>query len=58
MRAHYIGAWRIWQDSPAYGCDDNPSYEWFAHEEVNGHTTGRTLRNKDRAALEEEIRRA
>lgn len=39
-----IGNWRITQDSPEYGCDDNPSYEWFANEYVNGHWTGKTLR--------------
>lgn len=40
----YIGNWRIWQDSPEYGCTDNPSYEWLAAESINGHNTGRTLR--------------
>lgn len=29
--------WRIWQDSPEYGCDDNPSYDWYAQRSVDGH---------------------
>ena len=43
-RPWYIGNWRIWQDSPEYGCDDNPSYAWHAAESIDGHSTGRTLR--------------
>jgi hypothetical protein len=39
-----IGNWTITQDSPEYGCDDNPSYEWFANEYKEGHWTGRSLR--------------
>lgn len=27
----------IWQDSPEYGCDDNPSYKWFGSANVGGH---------------------
>lgn len=31
--------WEIWQDSPEYGCDDNPSYKWYAQEYgSNGHS--------------------
>lgn len=51
MQAHYIGNWRVHQDSPEYGCDDNPSYEWFANEYVEGHWTGRTLRSQTLAEL-------
>lgn len=30
--------WTIYQDSPLYGCDDNPSYRWYAYKtEANGH---------------------
>lgn len=29
--------WTIWQDSPEYGCNDNPSYEYFAQRAVDGH---------------------
>lgn len=57
-RNHQIGNWSIYQDAPEYGCTDNPSYEWFANEYINGHWTGRTLRNADRAALETEVRGA
>ena len=32
------GQWRIWQDSPEFDCNDNPSYLWFATEYVNGHS--------------------
>lgn len=38
-----IGNWQIWQDSPEYGCTDNPSFQWFAHEYKNGHWTGKSL---------------
>lgn len=31
------GEWHIWQDSPAYGCDDNPSFQWFANRVEDGH---------------------
>ena len=28
----------IWQDSPEYGCTDNPSYKWFSRTaQSNGH---------------------
>lgn len=43
-RAFYIGEWRIWQDSPDYGCTDNPSYEWFARQVSDGHMRGEALR--------------
>lgn len=29
--------WTIWQDAPAYGCDDHPSYNWYARRSVDGH---------------------
>ncbi len=58
MRAHEIGNWSIYQDSPAYGCDDNPSYEWFANEYVNGHWTGRTLRASTRQEIEAQAKDA
>lgn len=29
--------WEIWQGSPEYGCDDNPSYEWFCCKVEDGH---------------------
>lgn len=29
--------WTIWQDSPAYGCNDHPSFKWYARRSVNGH---------------------
>lgn len=30
--------WTIYQDSPAYGCDDHPSFRWYAYRaEANGH---------------------
>jgi len=29
--------WTIYQDSPAYGCDDNPSYRWHGFRSENGH---------------------
>ena len=48
---HIIGNWRITQDSPEYGCDDNPSFDWFAIEYRNGHWTGKFIR----AATFEEI---
>lgn len=32
-----INNWHIWQDSPRYGCVDNPSYDWFARRSSNGH---------------------
>lgn len=31
--------WTIWQDSPEYGCDDNPSYKWYAKYSMYGHIT-------------------
>lgn len=43
-KAWHIGNFRIWQDSPEYGCTDSPSYKWFASESINGHWTGKTLR--------------
>lgn len=38
-----IGNWKIWQDAPEYGCTDNPSYKWHAHEFIGGHWTGNAL---------------
>jgi hypothetical protein len=32
-----MSGWYIWQDSPAFGCDDNPSYAWFARRVTDGH---------------------
>jgi hypothetical protein len=29
--------WTYWQDSPTYGCRDNPSYQWFAMLSTTGH---------------------
>jgi hypothetical protein len=29
--------WTVYQDSPAYGCDDNPSYKWYAYRSSGGH---------------------
>lgn len=49
--AQIIGNWRITQDSPEYGCTDNPSYDWYATEYRNGHWTGNTLREPTREAL-------
>lgn len=40
----YIGNWAIHQDSPAFGCADNPSGQWIATEFNNGHWTGNILR--------------
>lgn len=31
--------WTVYQDSPIWGCDDNPSYKWYAYKSVNGHIT-------------------
>ena len=36
----HVGQWQVWQDSPEYGCTDNPSYNWYANRYVNGHWTG------------------
>jgi hypothetical protein len=27
----------IWQDSPVYGCDDNPSFKWYGQRYSEGH---------------------
>lgn len=29
--------WTIYQDAPEFGCDDNPSYKWFAYKSEGGH---------------------
>ena len=39
----YVGQWQVWQDSPEYGCTDNPSYNWYANRYVNGHWTGESM---------------
>lgn len=50
------GLWSIYQDSPEYGCDDNPSYHWFAFETRRDcHLTGRSLRAATYAELVENI---
>jgi hypothetical protein len=29
--------WTIWQDSPDCGCDDRPSFKWYARRSIDGH---------------------
>lgn len=43
--------WKIHQDSPEFGCDDNPSYEWYVNEYRNGHWTGGYLKAPDEELL-------
>lgn len=35
---HPIYRAKVWQDSPEYGCTDNPSYKWYAENPIgDGH---------------------
>ena len=49
---HPTRTWEVWQDSPDYGCDDNPSFKWFTRGICEGNIVQilGPFENKERAA--------